>query len=322
VRVEVARRGVRASTRAGYFATPGGTPTLPAQDLPLLSALGEATPARDFPLETGVLHLGRKGSERENLILAEVQLAGLLADAGGPLPGEAPAHLRLLAHVKDAEGRVVARLTRDWPAEGSSGSEAEANAADAVLFKVSLPLSPGSYVLDTAVYDRRSRRTSVSHRPFRVPAPGRGLTLGTVCVLRRTEAATAGAAPGGAAADDPLRSGGVALFPSLATPFLAGQSADLTVYVPVYPDEAAPAVELTLELRHSNRVVAQAKEVLPAAAAGGRIPWVGTIRLAGLAPGPYELRARARQGDRSAEEHTAIEVVAPGANASPERPGP
>ncbi len=300
IAVKVSRHGVRLRTRAGYFATPSRAPTLAAYELPLMDALGADTPARDFPMQAAVLHFASKGSERECVVLAEVPLSEVRIDSD-PANGAYRGHLALLGYVKDEAGRVVARLTHDWEIEGPLG-ERDAARARSALFRRTLPLAPGRYVLSVAVQDRQSGGTSVTRTPFEVQPTGTGLSLGSVALLER--ASRSAVTPAG----DPLRIGDVSLVPRLGA-FTAGSSGELPIFVPVYPAREAGSVELRVELRREGKVVAEATPELPQADATGRIPWIGAIPAAGLRPGDYELTVTAKQGGVTASERSRLLVV-------------
>ena len=297
---KVSRPGLRLRTRAGYFATPG-RPTLAAYELPLMDALVAEPPARDFALHTGVLYFAPKEGERECVVLAEVPLSGVQV-AADELGGAYRAHLTLLGYVRDEGGRVVARLSHDWPIEGPL-REREAARARSAVFRRTLTLAAGRYALETAVQDRRRGGSSVTRRTFDVPPAGAGLSLGSIAVLQRAEPAPTGPATG-----DPLRVENVSLVPGLEAPFVIGSSPELPVFVAVYPAVAGGPVELAVELRRGPGVVAQASTPLPAAGADGRIPWIGGIPAARLLPGSYEIVVRATQDGAAVEERTRVEV--------------
>ena len=178
IAVKVSRPGVRLRTRSGYFATPGRTATLAAHELPLMDALAAPEPPRDFTLRADVLHFGPSGDERECVVLAEVPLSEVQV-ASDEAAGTYGAHLTLLGYVKDEGGRVVARLTHDWPIAGPLAEKEKARAQSA-LFRRTLPLAPGRYRLEAAVQDRNGGGKVVARVPFEVPAVAAGLALGSV----------------------------------------------------------------------------------------------------------------------------------------------
>ena len=307
--VKVLRPGVRVRTRAGYFATPGRATTVAAYELPLMGALGASVPARDFTLRADVLHFAPRNGERECVVLAEVPLSEVQIAADGAA-GLFRAHLSLLGYVKDEGGRVVARLTHDWPIEGPL-AERERARAQSALFRQSLLLPPGRYRLEAAVHDQLGGGKAVARSAFEVPPADAGLGLGSPVVVKR-----ASASPGGAPTQDPLRLGDLSLVPGLGAPFEAGSTPELPVFVSVYPAQAAGPVALNVELQKEGRVVAQAAPDLPAADTNGRVTWAGGIPAGRLLPGAYELVVRATQGDVAAEERAALEVT-PGRIAPP-----
>ncbi len=303
ISVRLSRAGVRLRTRAGYFATPRHTPALLAYELPLLNALAADPPARSFSLRSRVLHFAPKGRERECVLLAEVPLSEveMAADAAR---GVYRAHLALLGHLKDEGGRVVARLTHDWPIEGPLPEKEQARQRSAV-FRRALTLAPGRYLLEVAVQDRNSGGTSVTRTPVEVPPVGTELSIGSVVPVERVGRAAPTDSP-----SDPLRVGDVTLVPGLGGPLDPAARAELPIYVPVYPARRPEAVELAVELRRDGKVVAQSSPTLPAADPDGRVPWIGSIPSGGLSAGSYEIAVTARQGETVAEGRAQFEVAA------------
>lgn len=302
VAVKVSRPGVSLRTRAGYFATPAQSPKLAARELPLMTALGDETPPHDFALRTGVLHFAPAGVERQCVLLAEVPLSEVQvsSDEAGDVYR---AHLTFLALVRDAEGRVIARLSHDWPIEGPLLEKEQARERNAI-FRRTLPLAPGRYALETAVQDQQSGALSVTRAPFEVPPAGRTLALGSVSLLRRVEASE------GTTLGNPLGVGDLLLFPALEPSFVAGSLPELPFFVGVYPAGPGRPVELTVELRRDARVVGRTTTTLPDPDMDGRIPWIGGIPSDGLRPGSYEIVVTVRQGEATAEERTRFEVSA------------
>jgi len=159
-------------------------------------------------------------------------------------------------------------------------------------------------VLEIALQDRSSGASSVTRTPFDVPPAGTGLALGSVTVVK-------GASPAAtvAPARDPLRVGAVSLVPGLGEPIEPGASAEVPVYVAVYPGRPADPVELTVALGHDGQEVARTTPVLPAADAEGRVAWIGSLPAGRLAAGAYEVVVTAKQGGASAEERARFEIA-------------
>jgi VWFA-related protein len=301
ITVTASRPDVRLRTRVGYFATAKDSPMLAARDLPLMTALDAATLPDDFALRTGALYFAPSDGERQCVLVAEVPLSAVEV-ASDETADLFRAHLTFLAFVKDAEGRVVARLSHDWPMEGPLSERAQARTRSAV-FRRTLPLAPGSYVLETAVQDAQSQALSATHMPFVVPPAGAGLSLGSVSLLRRVQTASAESALG-----NPLVVGNLLLFPDLEASFAAGSRPELSFFVPVYPTRPGASVELMVELRRAAEVVARSTTTLAEPGPDGRIPWIGGIPSKLLRPGVYEIVVRARQGEARAEESVGFDV--------------
>jgi VWFA-related protein len=303
LQVKTSRPGARIRSRAGYFASPAQAPRLAAREMPLMDALAAEAAPRDFPLHAGVLHFAPKGDERECVVLAEVPLSQVQITSD-PAGDAYRGHLSFLANLKDASGRVIARLSDDRPIEGPLAPKEKTRQSSAV-FKGALRLAPGHYTLEAAVQDRRSGALSVTRAPFEIPPLAGGLSLSSSTLLRRADATTRATS-----ADDPLHLGDASLVPSLA-PFVAGTSRELPLFVAVYPKDPAGPVELTVELRRGGQVVASSTSPLAAPEPDGRIPWLGAIPAARLEAGSYDLAVTARQADETVEEHSTLEVLPP-----------
>jgi len=301
IETKVARRGVSVRTRSGYFATPAGSPSLLAHDLPLIAALEAAVPPRDFEHQAAALHFDPRGRERDNLVLIEVPLAGIQLT-----PDESRssyrARLSMLALVRDEKGRLVTRLSHDWPLEGPLEQVESARSGNAI-FKRLLRLAPGRYALETALQDRESGRVSTGRFSFDVPAADAGLALSSLAVLKRAEPASSDTA----LAADPLRVDSVALVPNLGAPVTEG-TREVSFFLRLFPAPALGPVQLMLEVVSGDKVIGRTNPRLPAPDEEGRIAWVGSLAAEGFAPGRYELRVTASQGTHVAQERAAFEV--------------
>jgi hypothetical protein len=116
--------------------------------------------------------------------------------------------------------------------------------------------------------------------------------------------------------------GDMSLYPNLSSTVRGEAAGAVPVYVSVHPDQASPPVELTIEIGRSDQTLGRASTTLGAPEADGRIPWLGTLQMASMKPGVYELTARARQGKHTAETHTSLKLVAAEADPTDSRPGP
>jgi VWFA-related protein len=297
--VKVLRPGVRVRTRSGYYATAASTPMLTTFELPLMAALAQTDPPLAFEHEAGLLQFAPRGGEREVVFLAQVP-ASAVGIARDPDAGTYRAHLALLALIKDATGRAVARLSQDWPVDGRldpAGRPREAK----FVFRRLLPLPPGRYTVEAALQDRQTGRLSTSRTAADVAAPAGSLALGSLTVVRTAEPADPAAGP------DPLTVGGVAIQPELGTATLPPDTHEVPLLLPIY-GAAGTTPELRVELRRGGESVKKLTPALPAPDAEGRRDWVGGITVGSLPAGRYEVVATVSTGKDTAESRTSFEI--------------
>jgi hypothetical protein len=304
--VKVSRPGVVVRTRRGYYALPPGSPVVLPHELALAEALAATPMPRDVEHRAATLRFAGGEAKTETLVWVEVPLAGLTLSRGET---SWSGHFSVLGQVKDEKGTLVARLSHDLPIEGPL-ADIEAARQRTSVVKRSLRLAPGRYVLETAVQDRESGRIGARRAAFEVPAPAPSLSLGSVAIVRADEVGAAEPA-----VDDPLRAGPLRATPLLGRSFPEGTSA-VSLLLSLYAGPSASAPKLDLEFRRDGEAVAHAKPELPAPDASGRITYVGSFPAAELAPGRYEVWARARLGAEEATEATAFTITPRGPSAA------
>ena len=126
----------------------------------------------------------------------------------------------MLALVKDATGRIVERMSNDYPLEGPL-DRLPALKRGNIVFKRQLWLAPGRYTLSSVARDQASDRASVQRVALDVPAEREGVRVSSVSVIRRVDQASEQAD----AVEDPFRSGPMRIVPSLDTPISKGANA-------------------------------------------------------------------------------------------------
>lgn len=301
--VKVLRPGVSVRTRSGYIAN-GGSATVAATEWPLLEALAhppKPTAAAALPFRQSVLFFGRRGADRETVVLVEVPLSGVRVTVD-EATRRYRAHLSALVLIKDAAGRPVSRMSRDWPFEGPE-EEAERRKAGRNLFRHVLGLAPGRYVLQTAVRDEDAGQVSTTSAEFEVPAPDEALTAGSLVLVRRTQTAALENPA------DPLRLGRVDIVPSVEPlPVEPTEGAGVGYFVRAYVPPGAEAPTATLEIRRGGALRAHATPKLSAPDADGRIGYLGRVPVDKLPPGAYELELTLRTGDHTATSRASFEI--------------
>lgn len=290
IEVKLARPGLTADSRTGYFALPdsGRSTPLATHELIALSLLNRKSPPRAFEFRTSVFHFGATDSGASAALAFEVPGAGLTATPDIARQLE-KVHFSIFSLVKDASGTVVDQYSLDAPFE-----VAEANLpavrAGAATYTHPLNLPPGQYSLETAVLDHESGKASTGASTFQVPGPRQGLALSSLVLVQRAEEIGGGQKPG-----DPLVYQGKRLVPLLASRI--GADARPYLYFVVYPDRSrteAPAI--AVEFLAGGKSLARQAAALPAPDAAGAIPM---LVAASVRPGPCEVRITATQGNHS-----------------------
>jgi VWFA-related protein len=296
--VKVSRGGLKAQDRNGYFATvPDDAGPILAYELPLLEALKSSEPKQDIPFNAGAFRFAPGPEGRDIFLLAELPMSKLKFTTDAKTKTYRM-HFALLALVKDAQGKVVERVSQDYPFQGPADKLPQMQQGN-VVFKRKAVVPPGRYTVEIVAQDRDSGATSVHRMPLEVPAQP-GVALSSVVVVRRTEAAPP-LTPG--APEDPLRGEASRIVPSLNDTIQKATTPKLPVYVVVYPQpgESAPP-QMTFEFSSQGKTEGRSAVTLPPADADGRIRFLAPIPIDRFGPGEHQLKVTVRQGSTQAEE--------------------
>ncbi len=294
--VKVLRSGARVQDRNGYIATPPDEagPIL-AYEMPLLEALKAAEPKKDFPITAGAFAFTPKTEGRETTLMAELPTASFKATTD-PKTKLYKLHFALLALLKDSAGKVVERVSQDYPLQGPIDKLPQVQQGH-VVFRRQILVPPGSYTLELVAQDREGAATSVSRAAIVVP-PAQGLAMSSVVIVRRMEPAPP-LQPG--APEDPLRGEASRIVPSLDDPISKATTAKLPVYVVVYPVAGAGTPQMTLEFSSDGKPEGRNSVLLPPPDPDGRIRFLAPIPIERYVPGRHELKVTVRQGGALAE---------------------
>lgn len=299
IEVKLARPGLRVETRNGYFALPdtGERPVTP-EEMAGLRALDTQPRPHAFDFLSRAYRFRAAGGTAQYAIAFEMPISNLTA-APGPSAKTHVLHASLLALVKDAQGQIVDRVSKDVPSVVAD-DRLRAIQVELMTYEHALNLAPGQYTVETAVVDYEGNRasTSVLHIDNRQQ---RGVGLSDLTLVRKLE--NLGPPPDLA---DPFEYTGKRVLPFVTTNLFSG--ATPFVYMVIYPEPGnAAKPELSVRLLKDGRLLSTIHPALPPPEDSGAIPMViePTSR-----PGNYEVKATVAQGGRSMERSLSYTVAA------------
>jgi len=302
LKVTANRKDLVIHSRNGYFALPAGEKSSGVEtfEMPLLKSISGGASA-DVPYRARVILLRPKAEGADATVLVEVPLHGLQSrtdEARKTLN----VHFSLLALVKDSNGEVVQKLSRDRSLQVTPDQLKLGNFVE----KMPVTLAGGKYKLDSAVMDRENNKVGVEHSEVTVEAKAKGVGISSLTQVRSYTPNAKGLDP-----NEVFQFQGGSITPTLNTSVAKTPDAALRLFFTVYRDPsiaAAPSVEIEFLLNGNS--LTKVPMALPAPDSQGRIPYVMTIPAASIPPGNYEVKATAKQGDSSAETKTMVQIEA------------
>lgn len=300
ITVRVSRPDVKVQARAGYFALPPGQDSVFAYEVPLLRALSAAPLPRELPCRVAALRFGAGEGRGRYALAVEVPLRELQVRREG---NKYATRLSVLAMLKDAQGRVVQRFSRDFPFQIPLDRLEEFQKRYFLdTYPVDLP--PGRYTLEAAVADREANKATARRVAVMVPAPGKGVRISSLTLVRRLDPL-----PPGTANTGPFDVGTSRIVPALDQTIQLAPNAGFSFYFVIYPEAGSTEKpRLVLELSKDGSPVAAISPELPSPNERGEIPYVASLPMSGFEPGQYELRAVVAQGETAAEERTVFTI--------------
>jgi VWFA-related protein len=305
IEVKLARPGLHVETRSGYFAVPdtGEHPVTPAE-MAGLRALDTQPRPHAFEFLSRAYRFREAGGTAQYAIAFEMPISNLTATPG--VSGKTHLlHGSLLALVKNAQGQIVDRVSKDVPSEVSDDRLAAVQ-VELMTYQHAVNLAPGHYTVEAAVVDHEGNRASTSVVQID-NREQRGVGLSDLALVRRLE--NLGRPPDAA---DPFEFPGnefeftgKRVLPFVTTDLFAG--AIPSVYFMVYPEPGNPAKpELRVRLLKNGRLAATRKLALPPPDESGGIPmWIEETKQ----PGSYELRVTVVEGRSSTERSLAYTIA-------------
>jgi hypothetical protein len=298
----VARAGAKVQAREGYFALPpmAGQAVFP-YEVPLLHALGRQPLPRELTFQAALLQFALIDGKRQCELVFDMPLEQVTfqKNAKGL---KAQSYVSLLALIKDEQGQVVSKMSRDLPLEHTLGSVAGFRQGR-LTFMRPVALAPGRYTLESTVADNIGGKLSAKRSVVVVPTGGGGLSLSDLSLVRRVEPL-----PDPVDSRDPLQVSTGRVVPTLEDRFRGGAGGRLAVFLMLYPAPSAEAPVLYVDLIQEGKPVQRLQPPLPAVSQDGRVPVIARVPLDQVRPGEYELRAALVQAGKAATRSLMVTV--------------
>jgi VWFA-related protein len=304
IQVKVKRSGVTVAARKGYVAVrdPGVAP-INTWEASALGALEQKPVPNAFPIRAGALLFPERGRPGLVPVVVEVKTAPLTfqPDKDGK---SYTSDFTVLVRFLDASNQVVRKLSEHYEIRGDIAQIDRAKQGEVVFYRES-ELPPGLYSMETVVHDGPSGKSSVRFATVEVGrTEDNKLRMSSLMLVRRGE----NVPEKDRRADNPLLVNGVALSPNLGDP-VSKASKEVTFYFAMYPGKGGSGPDVVIELVQNGKPVVQLPMPVPPADANGRIQQLGRLPIDQLAPGTYELRAVAKQGDQQVARATLLQLV-------------
>jgi len=293
ISVKPRQSNLKVRARRGYYAFPEGDPLpLLSFEAELLESLNAKIPVSDFPLSVGGYSFPETDGTSTSALCVQFPLSRLKTEKrGSDKSYQGQADVMLL--VKNSEGSVVQRLSRQYELEGSQ-DKLEATRQKDFLFYRMIPLEPGDYFLQAAVRDRVTGKTSVKAVEFHV-APGdwNGVSIGSVVMAKDSVLS----------ADrddvwDAFRVEDAKVLPDLSGIYRKAVDRDVIVYFTA--TGAEPASKTRLEFLRDGKPDFTLSETMGSPDLTGRTRFVTRVPLVRFKPGQYELRVTIGNSSASA----------------------
>ncbi len=305
IEVKVGRPKVSVQTRKGYFALPelNGAPLQPFE-VTALNAINAHPAPVGFPYQISMMKFRPKQDAVEYEVAFEIPLSGLRA-VSNPKTGRAHVQTSLVALIHNASGEIVGKVSRDL-ARDIPSAELGQLGNDRILYAETVELPKGHYVVDSAVTDELTGKTTVKRVAVFVN-PG-NLGVSSLQMVRRLDPLAGPRDP-----LDPLEVDNGRIVPNLADSVASSKPVDL--YFVVYPAQTgtvsgtAPGnnddLKATLQVFREGREVARKPLDMSKQQADGSIPML--VRVS-PDPGQCDVLITAQQGRLVAQSGLSVKV--------------
>ncbi len=280
IEVKVSRPGTKVFAREGYYALPvlNGHQVYPFE-MATLKAINTRPLLHQFSFHAAALQFRPSPQETQMAFVFQAPTQGLTIVKDGQW---AKVHVCVTALIKDQEGKIVDKISKDIPYSLPVAKQAEMEQGD-VSFTSPFLLPPGNYTLETAAVDRNSMRASVRRSVLVVDEPS-GLSMSDVSMARRIDPLE-----GPVNYMDPLEAHGGKVTPEMASVIKPLAGGSLEFYAVAYPPRPVDApVDVSIEIWQNGRMVVKSPESEVPADASGAASMLAGIPIGKMPAGMYE----------------------------------
>jgi VWFA-related protein len=306
ISVKLAKGGLEAQTRKGYFALPstGSSPVL-EYEAAALAAMGKTSQANTFPLHSKAFNFPEPQRPGLTSILVETP-ANAFTYTPSADKKTYTTDYTIVALIKDEAQQVVSKMSRHYTLSGAFEQIEAAQRGD-ILFYKEERLPPGRYVMEAAAYDAPSNKVSVRSDSFEVlPSENTTLRLSSLVILKRADRLTAEEQK----QPNPFHYGELLIYPNLGEAIRKAAMKQLPFFFNVYmPQGAKAAPKLSIEVIQNGQHLARVQSQLPAPDATGLIQFASAIPLDSFQPGKYELKITVSDNTASVARSIAFTVA-------------
>ncbi|MCC7155914.1 MAG: VWA domain-containing protein [Bryobacterales bacterium] len=301
IQVKVNRPGIYVQARNGYFALPplDGQTVYP-YEVPLLKALGRTPLPRDLDFRAGVLRFRQQNGVQQALLVFDLPLKNV-AFVRDEAARKYRTHISTLTLIKDAQGRVMDKLSRDVPLNEPL-DKLEGFQQGRLIVTRPARLRPGRYTVESVIADLEGQRVSARKTAVVILPAAPGPAISEMSLLRRMDKLPDVPDP-----FDPMILPSGRVVPTLSDTIPAGAGSLLSVFFVLYPTGTA-APQLILDLLQDGKLLARSRPELGAPDPHGAIPYVANTPVESLKPGQYEFRATLLEGGKGARRSLFVTI--------------
>jgi VWFA-related protein len=304
--VKVTRPGLVVQHRKGYFAVraPAGSPVL-SYEAPALAWLDRTPVPNAFPVRAAALRFPEPTHIGLTPVVVEVPTASLTFQPAPDDPKKYRSDTTVLVGFSNELGDVIDKMSQRYELTGPMADLERAKSGEVIFYRQP-ELPPGTYKMETVVYDALAQKASVRFATVEKPlVDGARLRMSNVMIVRKGEKVPASEKITGS----PLYVGDTLLYPNLGVALKRGVDKELGFYFAAYLPDGDGEAKANLELLQNARPLARVDLELAAPDAERRIQQVSRIPIDQLTAGTYELRVIVRQGQTAVSQSTTFRVA-------------